>query len=73
MKYFLWYLSSFYLFKNGYCQLQVKVCALMTGYSLSLRLYRKSMVMLTDFLDITITVDRDAKPQTKQTKENRNH
>ena len=73
MKYFLWCLFSFHLLKNRYCQLQVNVYALNTGNLLSLRLSRKSVVRLTDFLHITINVDRGVKTQTKQTKENRNN
>ena len=50
------------------CQLQAKVCAQSTGKPLSLSLPRKNVVRSTDCLDMTIAVDWDIKPQTKQQK-----
>ena len=41
----------------------------LTALSLSLNLLRKkSVVRLTDHLDMTIAVDRDVKPQTNRSK-----
>ena len=48
--------------------LLAKVCALSTGKLLSLSLPRKSAVRLTERFDMTIAVDWDVKPQTKQNK-----
>ena len=50
------------------CHLQGKVCALSTGKLVSLSLPRESVLRLTDHLNMTIAVDWDVKPQTKQAK-----
>ena len=49
----------------GWYQLQAKVCAQSTGYPLSQACPGKSMVRLTDRLNMTIAVDWDVKSQTK--------
>ena len=58
--------SSFHWFKKGWCKLQAKVCAGSTGKLLSQAYPGKSMVRLTARLKMTIAVDWDVKPQTKQ-------
>ena len=68
MKYFQRSFSSFRWFKKCWCQLQVKVCAQSTGLPLGSAGQGKSVVMLTDCPNMTKAVDRDIKPQTKQTK-----
>ena len=67
MKYFLQSFSSFHQVKKDCYQLQVNVCALRQGYPLSLSLPRtKSVVMLTDRLEMNIAIDWDVKPQIKK-------
>ena len=58
------------LFQEGILSVICKVCALSTGYLLCLGLPIKSLVRSDDRLDMTIAVDCDVKPQTKQTKIN---
>ena len=55
---------SLALIQVGSCQLLAKSGALSPGYRLG-SLPRKSVVRLTDRLDMTIVVDRDVKPQKK--------
>ena len=54
-------------FKKGYCQLQTKVCAQITGYRLFKLAQEKMWLGELTVPPMTIAVDWDVKQQSKQT------